>query len=148
MPTDSYVPDSFVSEQGKSVVSPSAYLLFYRRRSATPLGPPYLQELVEKARNPPDSDDEPTKSQDGHRLGDTAGQASSNGAVKRETGLLLPRRTSDDGVSGVHDGGWSFDTLGSGDKDTDSTKGDVDDAEERWFDDEGIVESTEDDGLP
>ena len=27
-------------------------------------------------------------------------------------------------------------------------RGDVDDAEERWFDDEGIVESTDDDGLP
>jgi ubiquitin carboxyl-terminal hydrolase 4/11/15 len=30
-----------------------AYLLFYRRRSSKPLGPKYLQELVEEYRNPP-----------------------------------------------------------------------------------------------
>jgi ubiquitin carboxyl-terminal hydrolase 4/11/15 len=34
-----------------------AYLLFYRRRSSKPLGPKYLQDLVEEYRNPPaDSD--------------------------------------------------------------------------------------------
>ena len=32
--------------------SPAAYLLFYRRRSDKPLGPPYLQDLVYEARHP------------------------------------------------------------------------------------------------
>lgn len=35
------------------VHSPAAYLLFYRRRSDKPLGPKYLQELVESSRDPP-----------------------------------------------------------------------------------------------
>ena len=47
------VPDSSVSQvSGERAMSSAAYLLFYRRRSAEPLGPPYLRELVEKARNP------------------------------------------------------------------------------------------------
>ncbi|KAK3065627.1 hypothetical protein LTR53_018204, partial [Teratosphaeriaceae sp. CCFEE 6253] len=35
--------------------SPAAYLLFYRRRSETPLGPQYLQDLVSLFRNPPET---------------------------------------------------------------------------------------------
>ncbi|GAB7360330.1 hypothetical protein MBLNU230_g8084t1 [Neophaeotheca triangularis] len=35
------------------VHSPAAYLLFYRRRSDKPLGPKYLQDIVEESRNPP-----------------------------------------------------------------------------------------------
>jgi len=36
------------------VVTPAAYLLFYRRRSSSPLGPQYLRELVQNARTQPD----------------------------------------------------------------------------------------------
>jgi ubiquitin carboxyl-terminal hydrolase 4/11/15 len=55
--------------------SAAAYLLFYRRRSDKPLGPSYLQELVEEFRNPPqqqaDSADESYQSDSGEgRLGD------------------------------------------------------------------------------
>ncbi|PVI05610.1 UCH-domain-containing protein [Periconia macrospinosa] len=44
--------DSSVSKCGRSVVTTAAYLLFYRRRSAGPLGPPALQEIVNKWRDP------------------------------------------------------------------------------------------------
>ncbi|CAI6337619.1 unnamed protein product [Periconia digitata] len=45
--------DSSVSKcGGRSVVTPAAYLLFYRRRSAGPLGPPALQEIVQKWHDP------------------------------------------------------------------------------------------------
>ncbi|KAK6441950.1 hypothetical protein LTR95_001810 [Oleoguttula sp. CCFEE 5521] len=41
--------------------SAAAYLLFYRRRSTTPLGPPYLQKLVEDYHNPPPALPAPSK---------------------------------------------------------------------------------------
>ncbi|KAJ9639520.1 hypothetical protein H2199_006555 [Coniosporium tulheliwenetii] len=42
--------DSQVSQRtASSSVTPAAYLLFYRRRSPHPLGPPYLQHLVAKS---------------------------------------------------------------------------------------------------
>ncbi|KAF1972356.1 UCH-domain-containing protein [Bimuria novae-zelandiae CBS 107.79] len=46
--------DSIVSKKSnpEQVVSPAAYLLFYRRRSAGPLGPPELQDIVNNWRNP------------------------------------------------------------------------------------------------
>ncbi|KAK4503258.1 hypothetical protein PRZ48_006686 [Zasmidium cellare] len=48
--------DSITSKIGsgsKSVHSAAAYLLFYRRRSDKPLGPQYLQDIVNDFRNPP-----------------------------------------------------------------------------------------------
>ncbi|KAI6856185.1 cysteine proteinase [Hortaea werneckii] len=49
--------DAMCSKVGEGKVhSPAAYLLFYRRRSDKPLGPPELQELVEQYRNPPQAD--------------------------------------------------------------------------------------------
>lgn len=51
-------------------MSTAAYLLFYRRRSATPLGPAYLQELVLKARNPDEASEAEDESGEGERLGD------------------------------------------------------------------------------
>lgn len=45
-------------------------MLFYRRRSATPLGPAYLQELVLKARNPDEASEAEDESGEGERLGD------------------------------------------------------------------------------
>ncbi|KAF4553390.1 Ubiquitin carboxyl-terminal hydrolase-like protein 14 [Elsinoe fawcettii] len=51
--------DSFVSQTNPaSVVTPAAYLLFYRRRSDRPLGPRYLQDLVIEARNAADAEEE------------------------------------------------------------------------------------------
>jgi len=46
---------SKISEPERKVISPAAYLLFYRRRSSEPLGPQYLRELVQTARNAPDN---------------------------------------------------------------------------------------------
>ncbi|KAI5195426.1 cysteine proteinase [Aureobasidium subglaciale] len=63
--------DSSVSRQNaEGVVSTAAYLLFYRRRSPTPLGPPYLQELVLKSRNPDEASETEDESGEGQRLGD------------------------------------------------------------------------------
>lgn len=45
-------------------------MLFYRRRSSTPLGPPYLQELVCKARNPDEASEAEDEPGEGERLGD------------------------------------------------------------------------------
>ncbi|KAF2165326.1 hypothetical protein M409DRAFT_67195 [Zasmidium cellare ATCC 36951] len=48
--------DSITSKIGsgsKSLHSAAAYLLFYRRRSDKPLGPQYLQDIVNEFRNPP-----------------------------------------------------------------------------------------------
>ncbi|KEQ97012.1 hypothetical protein AUEXF2481DRAFT_63817 [Aureobasidium subglaciale EXF-2481] len=66
-----YNVDSSVSRQNaEGVVSTAAYLLFYRRRSPTPLGPPYLQELVLKSRNPDEASETEDESGEGQRLGD------------------------------------------------------------------------------
>lgn len=45
-------------------------MLFYRRRSPTPLGPAYLQELVLKVRNPDEASEAEDESGEGERLGD------------------------------------------------------------------------------
>ncbi|KAK4987874.1 hypothetical protein LTR50_004326 [Elasticomyces elasticus] len=65
--------DSLVSQVNPSrVVGSAAYLLFYRRRSAEPLGPAYLQDLVHSARNPSDPSDSRTGSPSGEgRLDDS-----------------------------------------------------------------------------
>ncbi|KAF2150578.1 UCH-domain-containing protein [Myriangium duriaei CBS 260.36] len=145
--------DSFVSEQGgKDVVTPAAYLLFYRRRSATPLGPSYLQQLVQQARAPDDDDEQ--EPGEGRGLGDSslrlgsssassvsAGASRLTAAPSTTTGqqgggrLLLPGG----GGGGVaakssEDGGWGFEGLdGEEEGDKDSTRGEVD------FDDDARV---------
>lgn len=48
----------------ENVITPAAYLLFYRRRSAGPLGPPELQKVVNAWRNP-DSEDAANSEGDG-----------------------------------------------------------------------------------
>ncbi|PQE19062.1 ubiquitin carboxyl-terminal hydrolase protein [Rutstroemia sp. NJR-2017a BBW] len=52
--------DASVSKQKDTarVVSPSAYLLFYRRRSSEPLGGKNLQEIMTSFENPPSDDDD------------------------------------------------------------------------------------------
>lgn len=67
--------DSSVSRQNpEGVVSTAAYLLFYRRRSSTPLGPAYLQELVLKARAADEASED--ESGEGRRLGDNSSASS------------------------------------------------------------------------
>lgn len=127
--------DSFVSEQGtKAVISPSAYLLFYRRRSSTPLGPPYLQSLVTAARNPADSASD-TEEQGSPAPGRPLGTTTTS------SGLVLPGAAPK--TTSVP-GGWNFDSLAGDEADSVSTKGEADaDSASIWFEDEGVVESTE-----
>ncbi|EUC28845.1 hypothetical protein COCCADRAFT_8845 [Bipolaris zeicola 26-R-13] len=88
--------DSIVSrcDSGQKAVSRAAYLLFYRRRSPVPLGPPELQKVVTADVSNPDSDDENNTDADdqqarsrspagnGLRLGDSSRNGSSSaGAV-------------------------------------------------------------------
>jgi ubiquitin carboxyl-terminal hydrolase 4/11/15 len=83
--------DSIVSkcESGRKAVSRSAYLLFYRRRSPVPLGPPSLQQIVTADISNPDSDEDNdaeirsrSPAGNGLRLGDSSRNGSSSaGAV-------------------------------------------------------------------
>lgn len=59
--------DSHVSKcSPDSIVTPSAYLLFYRRRSDAPLGPSSLQDLVNRPANADSDDDSNEDSSDQH----------------------------------------------------------------------------------
>lgn len=92
--------DSSVSQRNpKSVITSAAYLLFYRRRSSTPLGPPYLQKIVESA-YAPESDDtadsQPGSRQasrspagNGRRLDDSSRIGSSSASAGVAAGPLL-----------------------------------------------------------
>ncbi|KAF2218914.1 hypothetical protein BDZ85DRAFT_253228 [Elsinoe ampelina] len=82
--------DSMVSKTSPgSVVTTAAYLLFYRRRSDKPLGPPYLQALVTEARAAADaSDDEPVDAFAG--AGRTLASATEQKKSDPTTRLLLP----------------------------------------------------------
>ncbi|TKX25444.1 ubiquitin carboxyl-terminal hydrolase-like protein 3 [Elsinoe australis] len=87
--------DSFVSQQSSpsSVITPAAYLLFYRRRSPQPLGPAYLRDLVTSARAASDaaSDDEDETAGEG-RLGDSSllrGSSSASGVKAGAGGRTL-----------------------------------------------------------
>jgi ubiquitin carboxyl-terminal hydrolase 4/11/15 len=53
-----HTTDSIVSrcDSGQKAVTRNAYLLFYRRRTPTPLGPPELQQLVKAAESDPSPD--------------------------------------------------------------------------------------------
>jgi ubiquitin carboxyl-terminal hydrolase 4/11/15 len=71
--------DTFVTSVSnlQEMVHGNAYLLFYRRRSSQPLGPPELQELVNNARNPTHSEsDSDDSSGEGKRLGDQSSASS------------------------------------------------------------------------
>jgi len=83
--------DSIVSRcsSGQKAVSRAAYLLFYRRRSPVPLGPPSLQQIVASAGSNQDSEEDEGDEQhsnsptgNGLRLGDSSRNGSSSaGAV-------------------------------------------------------------------
>jgi ubiquitin carboxyl-terminal hydrolase 4/11/15 len=52
----------------RRIVSSSAYLLFYRRRSPFPLGGPRFKEILESYDNPPEPSEEDTESGEDQRL--------------------------------------------------------------------------------
>ncbi len=62
--------DSSVSEQKDTsrIVSAGAYLLFYRRRSETPLGGPRFKEIVDRYNNPPEPLEDENESGEDQRL--------------------------------------------------------------------------------
>ncbi|KAF2846418.1 cysteine proteinase [Plenodomus tracheiphilus IPT5] len=93
--------DSIVSkcESGQKAVSRAAYLLFYRRRSPAPLGPPSLQQIVTAANSQNSEDDADDADTDalrsrspagnGSRLGDSSRNGSSSaGAIAAGVGAL------------------------------------------------------------
>lgn len=59
---------------GEKAVTRNAYLLFYRRRSSAPLGPPSLQEIVQGGANPDSDQDSESENRSGNgsRLGDSS----------------------------------------------------------------------------
>src|SRR3954465_10655905 len=78
------VDSAVYPKSAPSVVTPAAYLLFYRRRSNHPLGGPKLEELLTAANVPPAADFEsrPTSrdaspSGEGPRPGDSSDNGSS-----------------------------------------------------------------------
>lgn len=89
--------DSSVSSVGnpERVVTPSAYLLFYRRRSPTPLGPPYLQQLVEASHK---ADEDGTTNGDVEIENETSRNASPSGQGKGQRGGSYPNGSPSESV--------------------------------------------------
>jgi ubiquitin carboxyl-terminal hydrolase 4/11 len=86
--TNSFLDSTVTKTQARSVVTPAAYLLFYRRCSAVPLGPLYLQKIVERNHQDGEADSETStdasdlgKSGNGQRLGDSSPNGSSSALV-------------------------------------------------------------------
>lgn len=100
-------PDSSVSRrQASSVITPSAYLLFYRRRSSEYLGPARLQKIVHGYRHPPEAEEvtdsaaedesesravSPSGQGKGHRLGGSFLNGSPSASVAVGAGRLHRR---------------------------------------------------------
>jgi ubiquitin carboxyl-terminal hydrolase 4/11/15 len=89
--------DSMVSKcsGGQDAVTKAAYLLFYRRRSSTPLGPPSLQQIVQKEVDLDSEDDSEAENRsrspagNGLRLGGSSRNGSSRaGAAGAGVGAL------------------------------------------------------------
>lgn len=131
------------------VISTAAYLLFYRRRSAGPLGPPELQNIVNSWRNPDSeaagaSEEESTSrnvspSGNGLRLGGSSRNGSSS-AFGAGTGAVVGalRGGGSDLAAGSHlRNGVAAENL-----DDDSPPGYVDD--EGYADDDNYAANLED----
>ncbi|KAF2732115.1 UCH-domain-containing protein [Polyplosphaeria fusca] len=112
--------DSSVSSRRDpaSVVTSSAYLLFYRRRASHPLGPPYLQKLTDVYMDPTsddadDSDEAKSRnaspSGNGSRLGDSSrngsssGGAAAAGALRGAGSALAANRAQNGAAAGTAD---------------------------------------------
>ena len=129
--------DSISSKLGdKRLHSAAAYLLFYRRRSDKPLGPQYLQDLVQESCNPTQTESaaeetaEESDSGEG-KLGGPIGslQSSSGSAIGAGAAASTLSRASGGGISagagaqagsslmtktneyGVQGAKWNFDIL-------------------------------------
>ncbi|KAL1844377.1 hypothetical protein VTJ49DRAFT_56 [Mycothermus thermophilus] len=72
------------------VVSPAAYLLFYRRRSDVPLGGPRFKEIFERYNDQPGPESEASDSGEGQRLGQGSSHRGSPSA-STGAGLVHPR---------------------------------------------------------
>lgn len=127
----------------------AAYLLFYRRRSNSPLGPPELQKIVTDYRNPQlTNGDECDENEAGearlggpvHSLQHQHGSSSAlvgagavgtsridaNGSLGVDSPLTTRQMTTNE-LSTLSDGGWSFSAInGNNDNDDDSTKAEYD----------------------
>ncbi|KAI0128921.1 hypothetical protein BJ170DRAFT_682707 [Xylariales sp. AK1849] len=115
----SYNDSSVSRTSADRIVDSSAYLLFYRRRSESPLGGPRLKEIVESYDNPA-SDDDTAKAGEGPRLDEGSSPTGSSSAFREQgagathlgqagthggriLGSALPRPGSDDGLTQLSD---------------------------------------------
>lgn len=96
--------DSHVSKKNdpKAVVTPAAYLLFYRRRSDHPLGGEALEEITQEANKPVDSDESQTESGANSPAGEDRrlGGSSRNGSSSALTGVGAAHQAGDGGLQG------------------------------------------------
>ncbi|KAJ5123726.1 hypothetical protein N7448_009823 [Penicillium atrosanguineum] len=125
--------DSFarVIDDPEDVITPQAYLLFYRRQSSEPLGGPELQKIVSKYRKRLDEPDmeisrEPSPSGDRQRLG-----GSPNGSSSGSVGAEATRPSADDESSQSLDTmlaqpSWSFDRTNNSPSYGEATVNDAD----------------------
>lgn len=86
-----------------SIVDSSAYLLFYRRRSAVPLGGPRFQVIVEGYDNPRSNDDDAGDAGEGRRLGEGSSQTGSPSAFQEQEAGATHQQTGTAGGSGLYD---------------------------------------------
>lgn len=77
-------------KDAKRVVSSSAYLLFYRRRSDVPLGGPRFQEIFNRYDNPNDASDDDESGEDQG----LAGNSSHHGSSRALTGVGAARQAN------------------------------------------------------
>ena len=77
-------------QNAEKVVTPSAYLLFYRRRASQPLGGPFFEKLVNAVQNPTAESHAPSRNEspagEGKRLDDSSRNGSSS--ALREVGAV------------------------------------------------------------
>jgi ubiquitin carboxyl-terminal hydrolase 4/11/15 len=113
-------------------VTRNAYLLFYRRRSSSPLGPPSLQEIVQGEVNPDSEQDSENETRsrspvagNGSRLGDLSRNGSSTAGAVGAGVEALARDGSALSAAGTHHGN----EVGAGNltDDDDEGFGDYDD---------------------
>ena len=140
-----FSPDASVSKQKDTsrVVTSAAYLLFYRRRSAEPLGGPKFQEIFERYNDQTAADEDMSDSGEGRRLGQGSSRRGSPSALTG-AGLTLPHgnrglaRLADDNGSELP----SYQVSGHGDGDDDTDMG----AQLSWSNQGTLHNSIEGDG--
>ncbi|KAI1819297.1 hypothetical protein F4861DRAFT_527559 [Xylaria intraflava] len=110
--------DSSVSKTSTDrIIDSSAYMLFYRRRSDTPLGGPKLHKILERYT----SDDEMSEPGEGRRLGEASSRNGSSSAIQGAEASHLaesPGGTSHKASALVSQNAALFGTDPKGDSDT------------------------------